>query len=124
MGILEKIKEIEFEVGAQHLSCRMLPRVSCVHPRQQVCCLHLPQTSGADGEDSEEQGHRVSSCAATAWPWWLSPVRFGCVHLRHSNALAPTCSRYHLGTLKAKLAKLRTQLQEPPKVRLHRFGRG
>lgn len=73
MGILEKIKEIEFEVrsgpaaGKQRAGKVQLAVVSvtaclrtvCAEPCPLACCLLLLPAS-ADGPDAEEQGHRVS----------------------------------------------------------------
>jgi hypothetical protein len=67
----------------------------------------------------------ASSDVAVAPSWLDSPAQLTCpTAFTHPALPCPALPslpflplRYHLGTLKAKLAKLRTQLQEPPKVR-------
>lgn len=90
MGILEKIKEIEFEVGAPCLPAGGCGDAGWHH------ALHCPRAVAC-------QRVHESPVPAPNMP-------------QMSRTQKNKATEYHLGQLKAKLAKLRTQLQEPSKV--------
>jgi hypothetical protein len=70
---------------------------------------------GRNGSDSEEQGKKTMQFLSQPW---LRRSRCPCVQYTSSLSLSNHCSfrsrdqatNYHLGTLKAKLAKLRSEL--------------